>query len=78
MLTEEEVRAKVIELLDRMSLPRLNLWAGTGVLTGVLDSKMVERIMEEEIGQRRPEVQQYWMAPCDICGPLDECGHTGG
>lgn len=75
-LTEEQTRAKVVELLDMRNLARFNMWVESGILTGVLDSCLVERVMNEEIGNRSLDVQLYWMAPCDLCTPLDQCQHN--
>jgi len=74
-LDEDQIRAKVIELLDRKNLGRMNMWISSGVLAGVLDSDIVERVMNEEINRRSLDVQLYWSAPCDICGPMETCGH---
>lgn len=76
MLTEDEIRAKVIELLDYMSQARMDLWIETGVLTGVLDAGLVEKCLNEEIHTRSLEVKQFWYDPCKICGNLGAGSHS--
>jgi hypothetical protein len=70
-LTEDQHRAKLIELLDRMSDRRMNLWIVTGTLSHVLDGDLIERLMREEIPRRSHEVQRYWLGMCNCHGQLN-------
>jgi hypothetical protein len=70
-LNEQEIRAKVIELLDGCNQVRLELWMVSGVRAGVLDHALVERVMLEEIGRRSTEVTEYWLKPCNCDGAMN-------
>ena len=68
-LTEDQIRAKVIELLDGMNARRMDMWIMSGTLAGVIDGEIYQRVMVEEIHRRSPEVTLYWLGqPCDCLG----------
>lgn len=68
-LTEDEIRRKVVELLDNCNMARMNLWSSSGIVAGVLDAEVVERVMVEEVVRRRQHVQEYWLdQPCTCQG----------
>lgn len=60
VLTEREIRAKVIELFDMCNAIRMNLWFTSGVDAGVLDPRIVGQVMIEELPLRSQQVQRYW------------------
>lgn len=66
-LTEEQIRAKVIELLDGKDMNRMNMWLFSGITAQVLNPSLVEKVLGEEIGLRSHEVQAYWQGECP-CG----------
>lgn len=70
-LTEDAVRAKVIELLEMCNSNRMDVWAISGIRAGVLDADIVERVMSEEIGRRSHQVQTYWLGECNCDGHLN-------
>lgn len=70
-LTEDQHRAKIIELLDRMSQTRMDMWIVSGIEAGVLDSEVIERVLAEEVGRRSHEVQAFWLGACNCCGQLN-------
>jgi hypothetical protein len=67
-LSEDEVRAKVVELLLGMNQTRMDLWSSSGIIAGVLDSDMVARVLTEEVVQRPPHVQEFWLGQPCTCG----------
>ena len=70
-LTEEQIRAKVIELLDGMSQQRLDMWIISGCFAGVFDAEVVERVLTEELPNRSHEVIEFWGGPCNCTGHLN-------
>ena len=70
-LSEEAVRAKVIELFDSMNEVRMNMWLVSGVANGVLDPSITENIMAEEIFRRSHTVQMYWLGTCNCKGQMN-------
>lgn len=67
-LTEEQMRAKVIELLDGRNQARMDLWTFSGTLAGVIDGEIYERVMSEEIPRRSHDVQVFWLGICTCAG----------
>ncbi len=66
-LTEDDARAKVIELLDGMNQQRMDIWIFSGITSHVLRKPMVARLLFEELATRSHEVQRFWMGTC-TCG----------
>lgn len=66
-LNEEQTRAKAIELLDMCNSNRLDAWIFSGISAGVLDADLVEKVLNEELHRRSPDVQHYWKGPCTEC-----------
>lgn len=61
VLTEQQIRNKVIELFDMCNKARLDMWIISGVETGVLDADLIRRAMNEELPRRSHEVQRFWL-----------------
>lgn len=78
VLTEEEIRTKVRELLDYMSQDRMDVWIFSGVTSGVLDPDLVEKCLNEELHTRSLEVKAYWFDACGVCGQLGAGSHDHG
>lgn len=78
VLTEAEIRAKVIELLDYMSQERMDVWIYSGTLSGALDVDLVEKCLNEELQTRSLEVKAFWFDACPICGNLGAGSHAHG
>lgn len=68
-LTEEQHRAKIIELLNNMNQARMDVWISTGILAGVLDGPTIERVLNEELHCRSHEVTEFWLGVCTCAGP---------
>lgn len=66
-LTEDQTRAKAIELLEACNSRRMDGWIFSGVSSGVLDPDIVERVLTEELPGRSHEVRHYWLGPCTQC-----------
>jgi hypothetical protein len=70
-LTEDEVRRKVVWLLNLMDLARMDAWVISATFSGVLDGELYERVMREEIEKVAPHVREWWLGePCT-------CQHPG-
>lgn len=68
-LTEDQIRRKVVELFDHCNMVRMNMWLSSGVIAGVLDADVVERVMVDEIERRSQHVREYWLdEPCTCQG----------
>ena len=63
-LTEDQIRAKVIELYDRCDQRRMDLWLFSGIRAGVIDADIAEKVMNEEIHRRSKLVREFWLGPC--------------
>lgn len=70
-LSEDAIRAKVIELLDMCNANRMDIWALSGITAGVLDADVVTRVLVEEMGSRSHEVQMYWFGSCNCHGQMN-------
>lgn len=67
-LDEDQIRAKVIELLDGCCVARMDAWMISGIIAGVLDADLVERVLNEEIHLRSQEVRRFWCGGCNCDG----------
>lgn len=68
-LTEDHVRAKVVELLDMMQPWRMDAWIMSAIGTGVADYGTVVRVLSEEVSFRSERVRQFWtVADCNCRG----------
>lgn len=59
-LTEPQIRAKAIELLDMCNAARMDAWIYSGVTAGVLDADLLAHVLIDEIPRRARDVQVYW------------------
>lgn len=71
-LDEAAIRAKVIELFRGLDHRRMDMWLLSGISAGVIDADIAERVMNEEIHNLHPDIQDYWLgAPCNCHGQLN-------
>ena len=70
-LTEQQIRDKVIELLDLCNQRRMDMWIMSGVTAGVLDASLVAKVLVEEIDRREHDVKRFWKGACNCHGQLN-------
>lgn len=71
IISEEAIRAKVIELLDGMNQHRMDLWLWSGIAANVFTPQAFEKVLKEEMPNRSASVQTFWNGPCNCCGQLN-------